>query len=173
MKGKIIDLNTEPLTEQEVKSLCDDKISKNQYDYIIAKISAKTEIIWKYIISKSNRSLSWWAFINDRPYRDGDGSDGGFFRPDVDSDFITIIGENTYSKLDGYSLNEGFPTEFLWTDYKSWVDSHVELCKESTKNKKEQDKLKKEKSSENRKKLIQSIRSKLSKEELSIINFKK
>lgn len=171
MKGNIDDLIKKPLTEQEVKSLNDDRISKNDYDRIIARISVKTEEIWKYIISKSGRKLTWWAFRNDRSYRDGDGSDGGFYQPDEDFDYITIIGENTHCSYIGYQLNDSFPTEFLWTDYKEWVDAHVDVCRQNTEKAKELLKKEREEWKGKRKSLIESIKKKLTKEELAIVSF--
>lgn len=99
-----------------VQSLSDESITKKQYDKNLKLIEDRVNQIWRDICLSSRRKLDWWAFSNDVDYGNGNGSSGGFFNPDTDSEFIEIIGYRTSTFNSFYELENGFPTEFLWDD---------------------------------------------------------
>ena len=148
-----------------VDSLYNENISHKEYKRNVAKINEAVNEIWRWIIEESGRIMEWWAFQNDVSYGHGNGSSGGEFDPLEDKEWIEIQGEYTLCKIPGYLYNSGFPTSFLWEDYKSIVTKHLEEIAEKSKS-----------VSESRKKrtaeLKRSVRRKLTKEELSIIYFK-
>jgi hypothetical protein len=117
--------------------------------------------------------MDWWAFSNDVSYGDGNGSSGGSFDPEADQSFINIEGEYTWHNSTLYEYNEGFPTNFLWTDYQKEVKKHLKdvIAKEKQNRQKKQEEKKKKLANFN--KLIKSIKSKLTQEELRLVMFRK
>ena len=120
------------LTKELVESLSSDDITRKEYNRILELISERVNEIWRFICAESKRKLEWWAFRK-----------GGEFDPDEDMDFIEIIGENSTSRNNFYSMNEGFITELLWDeDYKTTVreiiarDNQAEKPKKTTKKRK-------------------------------------
>lgn len=99
-----------------LESLSDESITKKQYDQNLKLIEDRVNQIWREICLSSRRKLDWWAFSNDMDYGRGNGSSGGFFNPETDSEFIEITGERTSTGNSFYELEDGFPTEFLWDD---------------------------------------------------------
>lgn len=156
------------ITQELVQKLSDENISKKEYDKIVAAIGDKVNDIWRFIINASGRKLDWWAFSNDVSYGHGNGSSGGTFDPQNDAEFIDIGGENSYSESDDYLYNDGFPTRFLWEDYKQEVVKHVEDCKKLKKAAAE----KRKEAAAQKKALVESIKKKLTKEELKLVSFK-
>ena len=154
-----------------VEKLTSDEITKKEYDEIIALIAERVNEIWRFICEVSNRKLDWWAFQNDLSLGNGNGSTGGEFDPENDADEITIEGLNKYWHNPYYAYNEGFPTRFLWEDYRTEVTQHVASCKERV----EADKVKKikidKKAKEEKDRLVKSIQAKLTPEELKIVKF--
>jgi hypothetical protein len=156
------------ITKELIEKLSDENISKKEYDSIIAAIGDKVDEIWRFIIATSGRKLYWWAFSNDVSLGHGNGSTGGEFDPATDKDFIDIEGENKWLDNEFYEYNEGFPTRFLWEDYRTEVTNHVE----DTIKKKKEDAIKKNNETHAKKELVESIKKKLTPEELEIIHFK-
>lgn len=115
----------EPHDKQLIESLTDPNITKKAYVEVIAIIDKKVDEIWRYILDISKRKLDWYAFQNDVSYGHGNGSSGGEFNPETDSEFIEFIGEFSHSSNEFYEYNYGFPTRFLWEDYQKEVKQHL------------------------------------------------
>lgn len=160
------------ITKVLVNKLSSSDITKRDHEKIIAAINAKVNEIWRFIIKISGRELDWWAFQNDVSYGHGNGSSGGEFDPVADAELIEIHGENTYLDLDKYEYNEGFPTSFLWTDYETIVKEHVKAVKAFHSKKKEQKATAREQRKLKRAEVMESVKKKLTKEELKFIKFK-
>lgn len=118
-----------------VESLSDPEIRRSDYYEALKLIAEEVDRIWRYICSASGRNLDWWAFRNDRSLGHGNGSTGGEFDPVEDAEFIEIIGHNCRIDDDFYEYDEGFPTELLWSDWKSVVDAHIAKWKKPKKSK--------------------------------------
>jgi len=180
------------ITKELVRKLNDENITKREYDAIVDEIGKRVDHIWKTLLKISNRKYSWYAFQNDvllkisnRKYSwyafqndvyadDGNGSDGGCFDPENDGDFIKLDGDFTRHSFDGDFI-DGFPTRFLWTDddiWKSEVLNHIKQNKIKLDQEDRDKKKKAEAKKIERNKIIESIKSKLSKEELKYVSFK-
>ena len=163
-------------TKEQVKNLSSDNITKKEYDKTIDLISDRVDYIWRQIIKISRRELSWYAFQNDVELGSGNGSTGGFFNPETDSEFIEFTGKFSYLENPYYEYNDGFPTSFLWTDDESWTTEVIQNLNEmKAKLKTDKSDLKREAKEKLlvKEKIIESIKAKLSKEELKYIEFKK
>lgn len=151
-----------------------DFITKGEYDAIIEEIGDRVDYIWKNLLKISRRNLRWYAFQNDVYDDGGDGSDGGCFDPETDDEFIELSGDYASREVDG-DFATGFPTRFLWTDDDVWkqeVLSHIDQNKKLKESEKQSENQKVKLLMINREKIIKSIKSKLTKEELKYITFK-
>lgn len=170
------------ITKEQVDYLSDPDIKKREYDEIIEKISDRTQEIWEYICKKQNRKLEWWAYSNDEEYGNGNGSSGGYFRPEYDDPYIELIGEfghgyywnaDNYDKLwkkVDYMFESGFPTELLWdTNWKQTIDQHITEEKEAINEGTDATKKTGDARKEKRLQMAKSIASKLTKDELKFI----
>lgn len=157
------------ITKELVQKLYDPNITKREFDQIVAAINKKVNEIWHFIIDESSRKMTWWAFSNDVSYGHGNGSSGGSFDPEVDQSFINIEGEASWHDSELYEYNDGFPTNFLWIDYQKEVKKHLKNITKATVVKETE----KKKKLGNFKKLVKSIKSKLTKEELQLVVFRK
>lgn len=159
------------ITKQIIDQLNDENIIKKNYDKIIDLINKKVGLIWETICDKSNRPMKWWAFSNDIEYGNGNGSSGGSFDIKHDYEFIEIIGENQSHKSNYYELNDGFPTEFLWIDYKKAIDDHLRYVSQKEVEEKNKKNLAKDKSKAEKARIINGIKKKLNAEELKLVKF--
>lgn len=163
------------ITKENIDSLLSDDITKKEYDRLIELINQRVDEIWKYILKVSNRKFGWYSFSNDHEYDNGNGSDGGYFDPKEDSEYITLIGDfNSFRGIsEFYDYHNGFPTELLWkTDWKEIIDHETSEAIRKDEEKKILEKSKILEKKERKEKLIESIKNKLTKEELSVIKFK-
>lgn len=148
------------ITEKEFKSLFDDTITKKEYDEIIRKIDNRFSEICQELFCKNNKS---WYDYDTGGYEE---NNEGRFIPEIYKEEIFIIGENIEPPP---GLDYGFPTSWLWNmDYKNEVKQIKESYLESEKKKKKQKQIRLEKINL----LKNSIKNKLTEEELKIIKFK-
>jgi hypothetical protein len=152
------------ITKELVESLLSDDIKHKEYLEIICQINYKVEEIWKYIIKASDRKMIWWDFEGHE--------DGGNFDPHVNQDDIEITGDFSECGLIGYEYNNGFPTELLWSDYKSVIEAHIEKAKKDTEEHKKKQLEKRNLRKIDKVGLIKQIKAKLTPEELKIVKFK-
>lgn len=158
------------IPQDRVLKLNDPNVTKREYDAIIEEIGDRVDYIWKTLLKSSRRKLRWYAFQNDVYDDGGNGSDGGCFDPETDGEFIELSGDYASREVDG-DFATGFPTRFLWTDDDVWkqeVLNHIDQNKKL----KESEKQKVELAKIEHKKIIESIKSKLTKEELKYVSFK-
>ena len=155
-----------------IESLSNPDISKKEYDSAVETIEERVDNVWRHICRLAGIKLDWWAFQNDASFGHGDGSTGGFFNPETDLEFIEIVGERGSSRWPNFEYEDGFPTEFLWSNYEPVVLGHIEECK-----RKAGEEVDKKKSAavelKNRKDALkEKLKNILSKEELKLISFK-
>ena len=152
----------------------DDSISKKEYDAIESKINARFYDIVATIIGKEN--LSWVDYTNG----DSSAEIDGWFDRDFCRDGIAFEGEGKNSKGQRKfeelqeAVNYSLPLEWLWEeDFKEqYYQLHAEIKKEEE-NRKARARKKRDARKQRLEKLQASIKKKLTKEELSAINFKK
>lgn len=158
--------------KEMVKMLSDPDIKKKDYNDYLEKINDKVNEIWRFICS--DRNLIWWSFDNDSGAWNsgGNGSDGGEFDPIEHAEMISIIGEFNYVNNGYYEYNDGFPTRFLWEDYKKEVIEHQKLSKKKEEINKKLEKEKKAVKKTKKIELLKSIKSKLTAEELKFLKIK-
>ena len=158
--------------ESLVHSLSDPDIKLSDYKIAIKKIADKVDEIWRFICREFDLDLKWWSFSNDEDGDDGNGTSGGSFDPKNDSEYIEIYGERNCSSFKNFEYEYGFPTRFLWEDYKKEVMYyHKDLIAKQKLDKKMQKESRKTKSDkiENLKTKLKSI---LKKEEFDLLKFK-
>lgn len=155
------------ITKEEFDSLFSIDITKRKYDEIIDRINSQAFEIFKEILTLQNRDYKnfyWFDYDNFDP----DGPDG-FFDPEKYKENIFFAGD--FKQFPVYG--NYFPTRFLWEDFESEVLKETKEAIDQQK-KENQEKIKKiQEKEEKRKKIIESIQSKLTKEELKLIKFKK
>jgi hypothetical protein len=151
------------ITKEEFYFLFSDSILKKEYDAIISRINVRFQEICKVFLKKGKGS---WFDYNTGDY---DGSEGQF-DPKIYAGTIGVIGEGIEPPL-GYDYE--FPTRWLWQDFEDELAETSKSYQQEIKKKKEEQKAKRETKRERLKTLQASIRSKLTKEELKAISFKK
>jgi hypothetical protein len=152
------------ITKEQFDKLYSDDITKKQYDKITDKIDSTITTILKKMHGK--KSGWWWRYSNG-DYND---AESGQFDLNEYKEYIALSGDiHLPEPFDDY-----IPTHWLWTE--NW---ELEFQTEVQKHQKEEadKKAKAKKQREARKQrlaeLRKSIESKLTKEELKAITFKK
>jgi hypothetical protein len=93
-----------------IEELKDDNTLTVARKYQILKIiHEKVDEVWKDIIYNAGGNLNWYSFSNDN------GSNGGEFDVNKYDKWIDLIGEWSGNL---YRYYDGFPTNFLYIDYK-------------------------------------------------------
>jgi hypothetical protein len=148
------------ITKEMFDKLYDDNITRKEYNSIIEIIALEVDEIWRFILNANNRKIHWWDFANE-----GGENNPGRFDPEEYRERIEIAGDFTRRHSGEY--DDGFPTSFLWTDYKPIVIEYYKKIAEAD----EAKRLAKIVNNSRKKELIASIKSKLTAEELKIIKF--
>lgn len=152
------------ITKKEFDSLYTKTITKYNYDQIIQKINDRfSEILIDLYKQKSPKKLGWYDYGNQTSETDG------YFDPKEYKESIGIIAE--YAIVEPFEY--GIPTRWLWEDYHQEMIDMIEKEKQDLISQKEKQKLNRQQNKERKQKLIESIKGKLSKEELKVITFKK
>jgi hypothetical protein len=159
-----------PVPKELVDKLADtENISYKEYLSIIEIINKEVDKIWVWICDFAGRDLRWWCFDQDE--------DGGSFDPVRHKEWISIGGEiennSKISRDPEYPYGDGFPTSFLWGDYRWIVRTELRKIKKKRKERIKKRIEEKKRWMEKYPELVKSIRSKLTPEELSIICFRK
>lgn len=162
------------LTKEEVESIYDENVSKKTYDSVIKKIDERFGEVIKLVIPTINRNGGWFDYANCS-YRD-EGQSGHF---DTGSyrDEIYVGGNCRFPQpYNDSGIGCGYiPTRWLWTDdeeIKKEFTKETEVYKKEVEKKKVYNKAKRIETIKKNLQLEESIRSKLTKEELKFINFK-
>lgn len=150
------------ITKQEFEKLYSKDISKRNYDAIIEKINQR----FSKIVGVIKCNDKWFDY--DNCSYDSDES-GGYFDPER---YKENIGVGGYVKIES-PYEEGFPTRWLWEDFEDEFNTEVEKFKKRQTKKQLDDKAKREQRKQKLLSLQESIKSKLTPEELKAINFKK
>ena len=156
------------ITKKEFDSLSSDDISKRQYDNTISLIEKRVCEVWEGICKLQGRIWSWYDFDNESGE---EGKSSGYFDPEAYKKEIEIVGEWSGKDCD-MPYDDYIHIEFLWEDYEEKVTRELKGYKESKARKKLENVIKREELKERRKVVIASIKSKLTKEELSFTRFK-
>lgn len=152
------------ITQEEFKRLYDDNITKKDYDHIIEKINHRVDEIVRSLYSFDNRE--WYDYDNCN--YDSENSGGYFDRHDY-CDYIGLGGQ--WVGLPAPYEYE-IPTEWLWKDFKQEFKLEVKKHKNELNQKKKREKEQREKRKKEKDKLVNSIKNKLTKDELKIVKFK-
>ena len=159
------------ITKEEFDSLFSDDISKKKYDDIIHRIGKRVDEVWRNILKLQGKKLDWYDYDNGGG-RDNNGDPiYGNFYPEMYKETITFTGEWSGGDYD-LPYNDYIPTNFLWEDYEEKVLKDIKSYKENKERKKIENTAKRLELKERRKVMIESIKSKLTKEELRFIKFK-
>lgn len=158
------------VTQEEFEKLYSDTITKKEYDEIIQKIDERfSEII--YLICPALKKRGWFDYGNC-DYRSEDS--GGHFDPQRYKVNIKVGGENV-TLPEPWGWEYQIPTRWLWSNNEVVIaDFQREIDDYKKQQQKEQDKKRKrqEKKEQQREQLRRSIKDKLTKEELKVIQFK-
>lgn len=154
------------ITKEQVESLFNGKVIKNEYDKIIHQIDKRFDEICKKFLS-IKKSYGWYDYDNICHY---EFNSNGYFDPERYREYISITGE-WIKPPDGFDLN--FPTRWLWEEnWEREMQKTIEEYKKQTIVKKHQIKNRQETKKQKKELLITNIKSKLTKEELKIVKFK-
>ena len=154
------------ITKQEFDKLYDDSVTKKEYDAIITKIDARFGEIIVTIDPSINAGRNWFDYGNNNYDSE---RNGGYFDPQFYKTEIDIGGENRgLPQPFGYSI----PTRWLWEDFQEDFDAQIKAFNDAEEAKKSKAKGKAIKNKKYHEKLRKSIKSKLTAEELKIVEFK-
>lgn len=151
------------ITKEEFDSLYSDEITKKQYDEIVNRINLRFVEICNKFLRKKNKT-AWFDYGNaSYDYSD---DINGYFNPQLYQDYVGILGESI-EPPPGYGYE--FPTRWLWEEHwEAEMKAEVALIEDVKLKKKEQQAKRKEYLAT----LRESIKSKLTSEELKVIKFK-
>lgn len=166
--------NVEPLNENIIQSMISGKISLSEFKNIKKSIDDRLNYFMWRAAEIANVKLSWWDYDNG----DSESETDGYFDPEVYIKKIKINGD--YEKTSDNDILfedyffEGLPLEILFTDFEEKVRNDLKAIHESLEAKKKaekESKIIKDKKNNDFKNMVESIRSKLTKEELKIVKF--
>lgn len=163
---------SEKLDEDKIKKIINGSATILEFENIKKKIDDR----FCYIINKISEiiqvELDWFDYDNL-----GEGEeDNGYFDPKLYSNKIGIV---YYYKGGSYKgknfelYDNSIPIEFLWSDFEDIVLNEFNKFKSDTDLATLNEKIKKESQDKKLKEIIEQVKSKLTKEELSYIVFKK
>ena len=156
----------EKLDKAEFDLVYDENISRLSYEKLREKVISRIGYIWNKILEIQGRKLSdWYDFDN------GDRGNAGEFDENRYSEEVTFYGQFESLKYES-SFSHGFPTRFLWEDFEDEVMETDKREKGEDEQRRVNAKLKMESRKKRLLELRKVIESKLTKEELSAINFK-
>ncbi len=151
------------ILKEQFDRLTSDDITKKDYDTLVKDIHSRVNEI---VMFMCNKNFDWYDFSNEG----GTESSPGWFDPVWYKDFVEITGHIKFPPP--YDNPLGFPTRWIWEDFeeefKRDVDGYVDVVKE----RRAAEKAKREARKAEKAKMIEVIKSKLSKEELKFIKFK-
>jgi hypothetical protein len=150
------------IKKEEFDEIYNDNITKKRYNEIIEKIDKRFCEIVDFLIEKHD-NRGWFDYGNCDFNKDG------YFDPDLYRTTIHIGGQHLEIPLP-YSYE--IPTRWLWEDFKEEMKYGIEYFERKEKEKKLKEKTIKDKTKKKNKELRESIKSKLTKEEFSILKFK-
>lgn len=162
------------ITEKDFNSLYDETISHKDYHKIINEIEDRVSDILNDLYENKHIDLEWYCFSNGN---EDEESCPGNFDPQIYKDKIELIGdiniEEYVSNLSGSSHTRSIPTRWLWEE------GYLEECKNAqiSFNKKKAalkilQKSKREELKTKKQIAIDSIKLKLTKDELKFVKFK-
>ena len=161
MKGSEIKDLKSVITKKEFASLFSEDISKRDYDRIIEKIDKRfVEICDQFLVKKD--PAYWFDYCNGS-YSDDCAE--GYFDPVYYKDSIGIIGENI-DPPPGYDFE--FPTRWLWEEN---FQDEVKAAEEKERIRVIKLQAAREEKKRREEKIIESIRQKLTAEELKFVKF--
>jgi hypothetical protein len=154
----------EKITKEEYLSLVDENITMVKYNAIINKINKRFQYIMEMVCTK----LSWYDYTN------GHDETNGYFNPH--SYQLTNNDKHDYISFEGvYTIpppyNGDIPIRWLWEDFECEFRKAIDQYKINEEEKKIKAKQKRIELEEKKAKMRASIELKLTKEELSFINF--
>lgn len=153
--------NKKKITKEEFDNLYSDTISKKDYDYIDAKIDMR----FAEIISGIRTNNGWFDYSNEG----GKYGPGGTFDKEDYKENIRFTGE---AKVP-FPYSDDIPTRWLWEDFEEEFRREVEKDKEREQDKKEKTKIQRQARKQKLLELQESIKNKLTKDELRAVSFKK
>jgi hypothetical protein len=146
------------------------KTIRKELDVVEKDIIDRIDYIVKTIIKTYKKKLQYWHFSNAAEDEIGDISENIYHAESHGDVSITI---EPYEDLDfidkencEWGLEDGFPYEWLFTDFEEELKEGRKAYLEKEKQNKSKEK------SENSKKVLETIKSKLSKEELKALGLK-
>ena len=160
-------MNKHKITKEEFLSLYNPKITKHRYDVIIDKINDRfSEIVLTMI---PNVTKKGWFDYGNCGY-DGDGY-AGRFDPSEYKEEIIVGGEYCFLP-EPYGCDNSFPTRWLWEDFEDEFNKEVTKFLSDKERKKLESKQKREALKIKKAAIWESVKQKITKEELKYICLK-
>jgi hypothetical protein len=158
-------MNKHIITKKDFESLYDPKITLRKYNEVVSKIGERfSEIVLTIIPGVTKKG---WFDYGNCGYESGES--GGEFDLDEYKEEITVGGDYAFLPRP-YGDNNSFPTRWLWEeDFKKEFDREVSKHQSDEEQKKLTLKQKREALKEKKLKIWESVKQKLTKEELKYV----
>lgn len=161
------------IKKEEFDELYKDDIAKKRYDAIIEKIESRVHEILHSLDMAKHIKLHWYCYENGSLEEE---DMGGYFDPESCTEYIKLIGAIKFKEhMEIFSGDEEASIPVRWL----WEQNYLEECSKARTDfdkKKNEEKLKLSQEAKVHKeiktKMIASIKTKLSTEELKFISFK-
>lgn len=165
-----------PISKAEFDSLGTEENSVKEQKRIIDLIDKRLGYVYPYLCSLTGNKLEWFDFDNAPECKNGD-PERGEFDYKLYSENIKLIRSIEYLLYKDQSLSlydDSIPTKFMYEEIdENEIKQLIQDEKDSIDKKIQEKNAKKVAVKTHRESLIASIQSKLTKEELAIIEFKK
>lgn len=165
-----------PISKAEFDSLGTQENSVKEQKRIIDLIDKRLSYVYPYLCSLTGNKLEWFDFDNAPECHNGD-PERGEFDYGLYSEEITLIRSIEHFNYKGQSLSlydDCIPSKFMYEEIdENEIKQLIQDEKDSIDKKIQEKNAKKIAVKTHRESLIASIKSKLTKEELSVIDFKK
>lgn len=157
----------EKLTREMVEKLRDEEnITKKEYDTTVKLIDERVDYVLTAILQTQKRSMVWWGYDNSN-----DDCASGHFDPFQYRNTIFLTG-NIQGAIDyRIPFANSFPTRFLWEDFENEVRESWKAYTEAREKESREMMEGVERRKKKRLDIIESIKSKLTAEELDYVRF--
>lgn len=164
------------ITKERFSRLYADDVLKKEYDQIIREVDARFGEVVLLLFPDIKKKGGWFVYGN---YDYDSEDDAGNFDPDQYSEYMEVGGsykiEKDHPLGNGCGYIDAIPTRYLWTsdeEILEEINQKIEQIKKENEAKKTQAQIKKEEQKKYKDQIIQSIKSKLTPEELKQVVFK-
>lgn len=167
-------IKIKPLNEATFKKFVADELTVKEVKSLTVSLNERFKYIIEKIAELTGRSVAWFDYGNNNYDKEYGDSNSGFFDTDQYHTNVSYIGEFFVEKKQAYLLQKydnEFPTKWFYQNFENTLENEIAEFIIEENNKTIQKTTNKNKAKEDLQKVQESIRKKLTKEELSYISF--